>query len=822
MPDMKFLTLRGATGMSRRETLDGRAYTVVPAIALVEGVIHPVNAPHPELVRAERFAGAVAKWERQPIFAGHPMENGVPVSGKLPGVLPKSFGFTRNASAADKQLRMEVWIDEAKAAQDAHSAEILRRSQAHEPCEVSVGVFVHASKAEGTWSNGRRYAGEWMSMEPDHLALFGDGRRGACSIDMGCGTCRAAEENVMRVAEDGSLELLGSPDQPRDEKGRWTDSHTEAAEHEKIGGGVKYHYEDNPNGGLKTVKYELTPPPPSSPSLRKSVNEAIAPGSWKDSLKKFPEGEGDAAKEHYNKIRGYLSSQGFKAVETRKYSGGHTTSFLHEATGTKVNVENAYLGTIPGDRAKGLRGTHKVRVRREAGGFRSNEGVDDNNEEGGMFGRFMEMFRAAMPRGWSKNEVDSALRDALAKVEPGAFDVVDWTDSRVVYCVWANAGQYAAPSAPEYYARTYTRGDNDEFTLSDREEVEPTMTYPRAAQFNPDQPRDENGRWTQASEDALATAKFRVKEETGAVEKTAQWPDSADHKFARSELKHQQGLVQRLEAKKSIAMAFQAEKSVKGAKDRDEKRDAHWKAHEAFQKAGEALEAQGKEDEAQDFYGRAEKHREKIRTLESPEFVGQPKPPCGCGGHEPVNAAPAAGDKDMEKKERIAALVANPHSPVKSLKMLEAATDDELTALEAQAGTIKAAAEKAVADAATLKAAQDAEAKAKADLKAAQEAPITIDRLPADLKALVDGAVAAATAKKEGLVATLKAAQTAFTEDDLKAMPVEQLEKLSAAVVKPAPAVNAPLFSGIPVPRISGDANQYAPPDTYADLKRAN
>src|SRR5262245_21989152 len=76
--EVRYVTLLGATGMVRTTQRDGRERLVVPVVALVEGVIHPVNAPAPELVRAERFS--TEGWEGRPLFAGHPMKDGEAIS----------------------------------------------------------------------------------------------------------------------------------------------------------------------------------------------------------------------------------------------------------------------------------------------------------------------------------------------------------------------------------------------------------------------------------------------------------------------------------------------------------------------------------------------------------------------------------------------------------------------------------------------------------------------------------------------------------------------------------------------------------------------
>jgi len=75
------VSFRGAMGSTlRTANFDGREYVVVPVVALVEGVIHPVNSAAPELVLAEEFAKAPNGWNGRPVLWNHPRLNGRRVS----------------------------------------------------------------------------------------------------------------------------------------------------------------------------------------------------------------------------------------------------------------------------------------------------------------------------------------------------------------------------------------------------------------------------------------------------------------------------------------------------------------------------------------------------------------------------------------------------------------------------------------------------------------------------------------------------------------------------------------------------------------------
>lgn len=213
---MRYVNLRGATGELRTAEYEGREWYVLPVVALVEGVIHAVNSKKPELVRAEKFSRNASAWAGRPVFSGHPMEAGVPVSGNLPHVLPTSAGLVFTPRAA-KKLEMEAWLDPERC-KTGKNARLLARAKEGKPIEVSVGAFVTLEEKSGDWS-GRAYDGEWDVIIPDHLALLDEGQRGACSLAMGCGALRANSvngdvvepiEEELPVAEMKTLARLGA------------------------------------------------------------------------------------------------------------------------------------------------------------------------------------------------------------------------------------------------------------------------------------------------------------------------------------------------------------------------------------------------------------------------------------------------------------------------------------------------------------------------------------------------------------------------------------------------------------------------------------
>lgn len=184
--------LRGALGKVKREMFNGKEHLVVPVIALMEGVIHAVNAKDPEFVSEKVLKAASATWNGRPLVLGHPAKNGVQISANDPTVLEaQSFGTIFNTRMSNKRMLMDAFVDPDRA-EKVGGKEFLKDLESGTPIEVSVGSYVYSSAEEGKF-NGRAYSARWEQAIGDHLAFL-PGKTGACSIKMGCGAHRAASE----------------------------------------------------------------------------------------------------------------------------------------------------------------------------------------------------------------------------------------------------------------------------------------------------------------------------------------------------------------------------------------------------------------------------------------------------------------------------------------------------------------------------------------------------------------------------------------------------------------------------------------------------
>lgn len=197
MQEIRHLHLRGAVGAVRTETFEGVEYTVLPVVALVEGVVWAVNAASPEFVPASTLEQGYTAWNGRPCVLNHPSDGTQIVSANTPEILTAlCFGKVFNAMGADGKLTMEAWLDPIKAAAVGPAAvDIIDRALAGKIVEVSVGVLLALEKTAGVFKN-KTYSGIWRVITPDHLALLQDGETGACSAAMGCGI-RAAHAHTI-------------------------------------------------------------------------------------------------------------------------------------------------------------------------------------------------------------------------------------------------------------------------------------------------------------------------------------------------------------------------------------------------------------------------------------------------------------------------------------------------------------------------------------------------------------------------------------------------------------------------------------------------
>lgn len=206
MPKHTMLSVQATpdTAAIRTAELFGDEHTVVPCVALVEGVLWPANAPAPELALAEEFGRFPEGWNGRPVVFDHPKENGAAVSANSPSVLEAvSIGELFNTTVVDGKLKTEIWINNVriKTMSDDVQEAVDRLKDGDQTVEVSTGLFTLSEIASGEFE-GEEFEAIWRNIVPDHLAILPEGITGACSVADGCGAPRTnVMKPVMRAAQ---------------------------------------------------------------------------------------------------------------------------------------------------------------------------------------------------------------------------------------------------------------------------------------------------------------------------------------------------------------------------------------------------------------------------------------------------------------------------------------------------------------------------------------------------------------------------------------------------------------------------------------------
>lgn len=215
-------SVRGAVGASiRNDVYEGRDYIVAPVVMMVgNAVIRSMGSRGPEYVPLTELMRAPDGWNGRPVVLNHPVNsNGGPELANSPKILEANrFGYIFHAAVVNGKLTAEMWLDPARAKEVGHDAiRFVERVQAGEIADVSVGALVAVEETSGTTASGQKYEYIWHDLVPDHLAALPEGVPGACSVELGCGTPRAAaqatpvEVPIMNMFQQ-LLAMAASPD----------------------------------------------------------------------------------------------------------------------------------------------------------------------------------------------------------------------------------------------------------------------------------------------------------------------------------------------------------------------------------------------------------------------------------------------------------------------------------------------------------------------------------------------------------------------------------------------------------------------------------
>ncbi len=183
-------------GPLRTESLMGRDFLVVPAV-LVQGQILRNNLGTTLLPDDALTDAWAEEWNGIPVIVqDHPSLRGVSVSARSPEILDsRGAGYVFHARVVRNgtvQLKAEVWLDIARAAEIPELNTIMERLKSGQLVELSTGFATEAVDAPGV-HNGQVYERVLRPLGADHLAIFVE-KTGACSIKDGCGLGANKEE----------------------------------------------------------------------------------------------------------------------------------------------------------------------------------------------------------------------------------------------------------------------------------------------------------------------------------------------------------------------------------------------------------------------------------------------------------------------------------------------------------------------------------------------------------------------------------------------------------------------------------------------------
>lgn len=198
-------TINQTTAPTRRESLNGQEFLVVPVVALREGVLND------ELMLAEEFSHGFEAWNGRAVTIGHPELHGENVSANTPGMLDEiAVGQLFNTSIRGDRMVSEMWIDLSRVPLVDGGPQAVKQFESATLTDVSTAYLRDLEEKPGTFK-GEAHNGIQRNIKPDHLAILLD-EEGACSIKDGCGAPRINRLSV-NDKHNGVMIALMLPEQ---------------------------------------------------------------------------------------------------------------------------------------------------------------------------------------------------------------------------------------------------------------------------------------------------------------------------------------------------------------------------------------------------------------------------------------------------------------------------------------------------------------------------------------------------------------------------------------------------------------------------------
>jgi hypothetical protein len=193
---------------TRKETLEGREYRVVPMVMIVEGVLNGSNGPL--LYPGDELSNLPGVWNHKPVVVYHPEMHGQCISACTPEVINNqkvglilNTEFVPGKGTKPGKLKAEAWLEEDRLS--LVDNRVLEAITNGTMLELSTGLFTENEDEEGTF-NGKAYSAVARNYKPDHLAILPD-QVGASSIADGAGFLRVNAEGRATLTVEGDKAL---------------------------------------------------------------------------------------------------------------------------------------------------------------------------------------------------------------------------------------------------------------------------------------------------------------------------------------------------------------------------------------------------------------------------------------------------------------------------------------------------------------------------------------------------------------------------------------------------------------------------------------
>lgn len=763
------LHLLGALGTVRTEMFEGREHLVVPVIALMDGVIHAVNAATPERVTEATLSKAASSWNGRPITLGHPVKEGRQISANDARVIEtQSFGQIFNSRMAGPKLLMDAYIDPVKA-EKIGGKDLLQLLRDGKMCEVSVGAFVVTDNVAGE-HNGKPFKATWLDTLGDHLAFLPNGR-GACSMTMGCGANRAA---TMRVCEDRfELEALAGPMIENAQVGDM-----------KVGDKVIIdrpgHASHGKTGVIKsTAKGGRVHTVEGLGTFHRSRLTA-AFGVVRDKLEIEPE-END-------RLEALSNPEGINQYTVHGTDLSGRESVSHHASLKEARIEARFMVKARGS-------THVVKDK--------NGKTLSIHEHAGYSNKWGNELLGSQPNPTNVERVTYPGKPGTGFGRPGRknLQAPDTPEQAASEEAAELIGYETMREICDQLNASYDAMSNIVDDLIADEEDDPTQT---AAQEEAEEEIED------ARLGSIQTFAMSMYSDLNALMSLVSdmlQPDPADVTIPRYMAKREELRVAEVaalkdcDACKGLGQVNDNEcTTCEGAGELKDATGARNSASDTkiIQGVHDHSVALGAVCDAQNTRFMQEAAEEKPNVDEAAARAAEEvklKAACGCNKGEPMTPEIRA--------EVIKNLIADKHSGFTAgdEKLLEAASDERLE-------SFKVAAE-----------ARALEVKEIKDLKTANDKQLTADEFmkaaPPELRSLITRQQERETARKADLVAALKTAQDEYAEAALSAMPIDELERMARMTKAKVQEKND--FSGRGLAYAGTEANDFTPPDPYAD-----